>query len=145
MADAPRIELANWRVADVMSAPIRAVDAELDLASAARVMVDERIHALAVLGTAGTGEADERPIIGVLTDLDLVSALDGGDPRRPVREVAGPPAHSIPADATLDVAAHDMRVLGAHHLIVVAANSGRPVGVISTLDVAQTLGVAPPP
>jgi len=37
-----------------------------------------------------------------------------------------------------------MRTQGTHHLIVVAANSGRPVGVVSTLDVAQVLGVTPP-
>lgn len=137
-------DLANWRVADAMSSPIRAVEGSMDLASAAREMVAGRIHALAVLGAAGGGEGDEPPIVGVLTDLDLVAALDGGDPLRPVVEVAGPPAHSIPAGATLATAAHDMRTLGAHHLIVVANDSGRPVGVISTLDIAQALGDAPP-
>ena len=126
-----------------MSTPIRACAADVDLASAARLMVQERIHVLAVLGPQEEPGADP-PIVGVLSDLDLVGALGvPGGAARTAGEVAGPPAESIPADATLDVAANDMRTARTHHLIVVASNSGRPVGVVSTLDIAQVLTVEP--
>jgi CBS domain-containing protein len=121
-----------------MSEPIRACASDIDLLSAARLMVDERIHFVAVLGPQEDPGQDP-PMIGVLSDLDLVGALDAGGRARTVGEVAAPPAASIPADATLDVAARDMRAGRSHHLIVVAPNSGRPVGVVSTLDIAQAL------
>jgi CBS domain-containing protein len=142
VTEIPQGRLANWRVGDVMSAPIRACAADIDLVTAARLMVDERIHAIAVMGEA-TNPGEDPPIIGVLTDLDLVSALDAGHAEGTVGEVAGPPAHSIPSDASVSLAAHQMRELRAHHLIVVAPNSGRPVGVISTLDIAQVVTVRP--
>lgn len=142
MTELPQGRLANWRVSDVMSAPIRACAADIDLVTAARLMVDERIHAVAVMGTAPSAGEDP-PMIGVLSDLDLVSALDAGHAGGTVGEVAGPPAHSIPSDASLSLAAHQMREARAHHLIVVAPNSGRPVGVISTLDIAQVVTVRP--
>ena len=142
MTEPPRGSLANWRVSDVMSAPIRACAADIDLVTAARLMVDERIHAVAVMGDAPSPGEDPQ-IIGVLSDLDLVAALDAGRAEGTVGEVAGPPAHSIPSDASLSLAAHQMREVRAHHLIVVAPNSGRPVGVISTLDIAQVVTVRP--
>jgi CBS domain-containing protein len=142
VSELPAGALANWRVSDVMSAPIRACAADIDLVTAARLMVDERIHAVAVLGLA-PGPGEDPPMIGVLSDLDLVSALDAGNAGATVGEVAGPPAHSIPSDASLSLAAHQMREARAHHLIVVAPNSGRPVGVISTLDIAQVVSERP--
>ena len=142
MSETTHRELAHWRVEDVMSAPIRACADDIDLVTAARLMVDERIHFLAVLGAPPAGE-DEPAMVGVLSDLDLVAALEAGGPEQTVGEVAGPPAASIPSDATLDVAARDMRDGRARHLIVVAPNSGRPVGVVSTLDIAEAIAVDP--
>jgi CBS domain-containing protein len=40
------------------------------------------------------------------------------------------------------VAIHQMHEGRTHHLVVVAEGSGRPVGVLSTLDVAQALAAA---
>lgn len=140
MADTSQAGISNWRVSDVMSAPIRTCPADMDLATAAEMMVRERIHFLVVLeGDAG----DDEGFVGVLSDLDLVSALDRGTSTRPVGEVAGPHPNSVPADAPLRVAVHEMREAQAHHLLVVAPGSGRPVGVVSTLDIAQVLAVAP--
>jgi len=141
MADISHVGISNWRVRDVMSTPIQTCPADLDLASAAELMVRERIHFILVVGPPG--DDGESPMVGVLSALDLVSALDQGASTRPVGEVIGPLPQSVPADAPLRVAVHEMREERAHHLLVVAANSGRPVGVVSTLDIAQVLGVAP--
>lgn len=141
MAETSRAGISNWRVSDVMSSPLRTCPADMTLVDAAALMASERIHFLALVDPAHPDNDDE--ILGVLTDLDLVSALDHGPSSRQVSEVAGPPTDSIPADASLRVAVHEMRERRAHHLLVVAVNSGRPVGVVSTIDVAQALAVAP--
>lgn len=142
MSDRTHGDLAHWRVADAMSAPIRACAQDVDVVAAARLMVAARIHFLAVL-EADPAPGEEPAVVGVLSDLDLVAALEAGGGERAVGDVAGPPAASIPSDATLDVAARDMREAQVRHLVVVAPASGRPVGVISTLDIAQAAVVEP--
>lgn len=141
MAETSRVGISNWRVRDVMSTPVQTCRTDLDLASAAELMARERIHFLLVVGPEG--DDGEAPVVGVLSALDLVSALDRGASTRPVGEVVGPHPHSVPADAPLRVAVREMREERADHLLVVAAHSGRPVGVVSTLDIAQVLAVAP--
>jgi CBS domain-containing protein len=133
-----RQRIAGWRVRDVMSSPIRACSADMPLAAAADLMAAERIHCLAVVAPPA-GEGEEPRFLGVLSDLDLVAALDGATASDTVKEFAGAPLESVAADATLREAVHQMRESRAHHLVVVAEGSGRPVGVLSTLDVAQAL------
>ena len=135
-------QLANWRVADVMSAPIPACAGDLDVVTAARLMLDERIHAIAVMGDA-PHVGEDPPVIGVLSDLDLVAALEAGGALGTLAEIADEPVLSIPSDATLNIAARQMRDERTRHLIVVAPNSGRPVGVLSTLDIIQVVTVQP--
>jgi len=136
----PRQRLAGWRVGDVMSSPIRACASDLPLGDAAELMAADRIHCLAVV--AESPDDDEPRLLGVLSDLDLVVALDGPRAGGTVAEFAGAPLESVSAEAPLSVAVHQMRESRAHHLVVVAEGSGRPVGVISTLDVAQALAGA---
>lgn len=128
--------LERWRVADVMSTPIRACAPGLPLVEVARLMVGERIHCVAVVEDPdGEGER----FVGVLSDLDLVAAADGGSLDVPAGRAAGDPTISIRADASLATAVREMREARVHHLVVVAGESGRPVGVLSTLDVARAL------
>ena len=141
MADDGRQRLAGWRVRDVMSSPIRACAPDLPLAAAAELMARERIHCLAVVEEPGGGN-ENQAFLGVLSDLDLVAALDGAAAPGTVREVASAPLESVSADAPLSEAVHQMRERRVHHLVVVAEGSGRPVGVLSTLDVAQALATA---
>ncbi len=128
--------LDRWRVADVMSTPVRACAPDLPLVEVARLMVRERIHCVAVVEDPD-GEAER--FVGVLSDLDLVAAADGGSLDDRAGPAAGDPAVSIRADASLATAVREMREARVHHLVVVAGESGRPVGVLSTLDVARAL------
>ncbi|WP_217913959.1 CBS domain-containing protein [Miltoncostaea marina] len=140
MAGDPRQRLSGWRVGDVMSSPIRACAADMPLADAAELMAAERIHCLAVV--AHTPDDDEPRFVGVLSDLDLIAALDGPGAGGTVAEHASAPLESVAADAPLGTAVHQMREARTQHLVVVAEGSGRPVGVLSTLDVAQALAGA---
>ncbi len=137
VADNARQRIAGWRVRDVMSSPIRACAPDLSLVAAAELMAAERIHCLVVVDPPG--ESVDASVLGVLSDLDLVVALDGASALGTVREFAGAPLESVWADAPLSQAVHQMHEARAHHLVVVAEGSGRPVGLLSTLDVLQAL------
>ena len=134
----PREAIAAWRVLDLMTSPIRTCAPDLPVLEAAGLMAAERIHCLAVVEVPEDPAQDDR-FLGVLSDLDLVNALDGPA----AAELAGAPVESVAADAPLTEAVHQMHESRAQHLVVVARGSGRPVGMLSTLDVLRALTDAP--
>ena len=77
---------------------------------------------------------------GTLSDSTLVAALldsDGGEQR--LGEIADRDLSMISADEPLLAAAELMRERGIAHLLVRDPESGRPTGMLSTLDVAGIL------
>jgi CBS domain-containing protein len=77
---------------------------------------------------------------GILSDGALLSALlDGDGDERTLREVADRDLSTISANEPLTTAAELMRDRGIAHLVVRDAESGRPTGMLSTLDVAGIL------
>jgi CBS domain-containing protein len=106
------------------------------LRDVARMMVDHRIHCIALADRSSAGVPDW----GIVSDLDVVAAAAaGGIEGRTAGDLAASEAVVISDDATLDRAAQLMSEHHASHLVVVGAASGRPVGVLSTLDVAGLL------
>ncbi len=138
MSDDPRAVIAAWRVLDVMSAPIRMCPPDLPLEAAADLMATERIHCLAVVEVPEDPAEDDR-FIGLLSALDLVAALDAASPAASVAELAGEGLESVAADAPLGDAVRQMHEARVQHLVVVARGSGRPVGLLSTLDILRAL------
>ena len=134
----PREAITAWRVLDVMSTPIRICTPDLPVEEAAALMAGERIHCLAVVEVPEDPAEPDR-FLGVLSDLDLVRALDGPSAGGAVGELADAPVESVAADAPLREAVHQMHASRAQHLVVVARGSGRPVGMLSTLDVLRAL------
>lgn len=138
MSNDPQTVIAAWRVLDVMSAPIRICAPDLPLEDAAELMADERIHCLAVVDVPEDPAADDR-LIGLLSALDLVAALDASSPPASVAELVTTELESVTADAPLTEAVRQMRESRIPHLVVVAKGSGRPVGLLSTLDILRAL------
>jgi CBS domain-containing protein len=134
----PREAITGWRVLDVMSSPIRSCAPGLSVEDAAALMADEKIHCLAVVEMPEDPAEPER-FLGVLSDLDLVKALDGPAAAGAVAELADAPVESVAADAPLREAVHQMHESRAQHLVVVARGSGRAIGMLSTLDVLRAL------
>ena len=125
--------IAPLRVAEVMSWGVVSCPADASLETVAALMSAERIHCVVVM------EGDTS-LWGVVSDLDLVAAASvrplaaqraGGTAMRPAVTVA--PSES------LDVAARLMARAGVTHLVVVDPIERRPVGVLSTLDLAGAL------
>lgn len=120
-------------VEEVMHRGVITCTPETRLATVARMMAGHRIHAVVV-----RDEEDEQAH-GIVSDLDLVgSATDGAFERRTARELAATDALAVRADEPLERVVGLMREYATSHLVVVD-RSGRPVGVVSSLDVIEAL------
>ena len=129
--------LRAFRVRDAMHTGVITCTPDTPLEEVARLMAVHRVHAIVV------GE-DTAPW-GVVSDLDLVSMLAGSDESFTAAGAAATDALPIAPDDTLEHAAQLIREHAVAHVIVVDPESERPVGVVSTLDIAAVFaGIRPP-
>ena len=131
--------LVTTRVAEAMHPGTITCPPETPLADVARMMAAYSIHCVVVL--ADVDEADfEGRLWGVVSDLDLVEAAATADlEERTAGGTAASPLVTVPPDESLERAAQLMAENETAHLVVVDPASDRPVGVLSTLDVARVL------
>jgi CBS domain-containing protein len=121
-------------VADAMHRGVVTCGAETPLSKVAQMMVGHRIHCVVV-----SSRDEQSPgIWGVVSDLDLVSAVaHEQDEEAAAGKVAATPAVTVGIREPLPRAAQLMAEHAVTHLVVVSGE--QPVGVISTLDLAQVL------
>lgn len=117
------------RVEHVMSDGLIACDGSAPLAAVAAIMARERVHCVLV----ETGEGGW----SVLSDLDLVAA-SGGPADCIAADAAASEVVAVEPGESLERAAQLMTEHAISHLVVVP-RTGRPIGVVSTLDVAVAL------
>jgi CBS domain-containing protein len=133
-----RHSLAELRAIDAMHPGMISCPPETPLRTVARMMASYRVHAIVV-------HAHEVPLPGgdawgVVTDADLVrAALDNGVDVLTAKQVAATPAVIVFSSDPLERAMQLMAEHEVTHVIVVERHSGRPIGVLSTLDVARAL------
>lgn len=135
--------LEDATVAEAMHPGVLTCPPEAPLRDVARMMARFRIHAVVVL-TEET-EADEGVgVWGVVSDADLIraAAVDDVDGRS-AGGTAGTPVVTVYPHEPLQRAAELMNQQAVTHLVVVAPGSERPIGVISTLDVARAISAEP--
>ena len=127
--------LAHATVADVMHAGVITCGPETELRDVARLMATHHVHCVVVLGIERTW-AGERLTWGMLTDRDLVAAVK--DPRRSADagQVAATELVLVEPNEPLMTAVELMVHHGLSHLLVVDVATGRPAGIVSSLDVA---------
>jgi CBS domain-containing protein len=118
-------------VGDAMRQEVISCPPETPLRSVAQTMAQEHIHCVIV------GD-DER--WGAVTDIDLLRLADADLATTTAGEVAARDLPSVSADERLDRAGQLMVEHEVSHLLVVDPRSARPIGVLSTLDVAGILG-----
>lgn len=132
--------LSQILVAEAMHPGVLTCPVETPLRDVARMMATYRIHSVVVFG-GGEEEADlEGRLWGVVSDLDLVeaAAVDELEDRTAGTTAVTPVVMVGPKDTLLQAAVL-MREHEIAHLVVVDPQSARPVGVLSTLDVARML------
>jgi len=123
-------------VADAMHPGVIYCPPDATLRTAAAIMATNHVHA--VLVTAG-GEAP----VGMLSERRLVEAAGPDADELAVATLADDP-DTIFAGDPLRLATAAMTEREVNHLLVVDAG-GRPLGMLSALDVARVLASAPRP
>jgi CBS domain-containing protein len=113
------------------------------LRQAARQMSRFRVHALVVCDEQ---EPEAGGVLGVVTLADVVAAIDRGDlDRTSAGAGTGTLLVTVRPEEPLRRAAHLMRSAGVSHAVVVDGPGRKPVGVLSTLDLARALAAEPEP
>ena len=122
------------RVGDAMHEGVLSCSADTPLSAVAELMAARGVHCIVVTG------ADDLAVWGVISDLDLVAAAGVRDlEAQSAGASAATPALTIHAGDTLQRATQIMTEHAVAHLLVVDDESGKPVGVLSTLDMARVL------
>ncbi len=131
--------LEELRAIDAMHPGMISCPPETPLRTVARMMATYRVHAI-IVHALGEDELPGGNRWGVVTDADLVrTALDRGLDEVTAEQVAATPALVVGTAEPLERAVQLMVEHEVSHLIVVERHSARPIGVISTLDVARAL------
>jgi crotonyl-CoA carboxylase/reductase len=130
-------------VGDVMSRGLISCPPETPLRVVARMMATCGVHAIFVFEYAAE---DETPHLwAVVSDLDLVAATRLDLDTLTAGATAVTPLVTVAADSSIGEAGSLMAQYGIAHLAVTEPGSRRPIGVISTLDIARAIaaGVGP--
>lgn len=126
-------------VRDAMHEGVISCTPETTLRSVARMLATYRVHAVVVFPRheSDTGHVSSW---GVISDLDLARAAAERDlDTTTAGEIAGSAVRCVQPDEMLANAVLTMTANRITHVIVVDRTTGRPVGVLSALDVARAL------
>ena len=124
-------------VADAMSPTVVHCTPDTPLRGVARLMETHSIHAVYVFDY-GVEDDEAMRLWGLVTDLDLVAAWPVIE-NRTAGDSAVTPLVTVSCDDALGRAAQLMAETASTHLAVLDPVSRRPVGVLSTLDVARVI------
>jgi CBS domain-containing protein len=125
-------------VGDAMSRGVISCAPDTPLRVVAEMMARFGVHAIFVFEDAD--RCDEAPRLwAVVSDLDLVAAAELDLDTLTADASAVTPLVSVPADSRIGEAGSMMAQYGIAHLAVTEPGTQRPIGVISTLDIARAL------
>ncbi|MGZ4269699.1 MAG: CBS domain-containing protein [Solirubrobacteraceae bacterium] len=131
----PSFESAT--VADAMRAGVMGCPPDVPATMVARMMATHHIHAVVVEGIHSDAVRGEQLAWGIVSDIDLVRAGRTGLDTLSAGDLAGHEPITVEASLPITEAARLMDENGTSHLVV--SDGRRPVGVISTLDIAGVL------
>ena len=131
----PSLEHAT--VSDAMHPGILSCDPDASLGEVARMMASHHVHSVAVIGVSH--QEPECGVWGIISDLDLIHAGIGNGSDTNARDLAMQPVIAVEPNASLRDAGETMLQHRVSHLVVTESGSGRPVGILSTLDIAGVL------
>ena len=129
--------LARIPVREAMQLGLFSCSPEDPIDAVARTMAEQAIHCVVVAGIARRDHGGEHLGWGIVSDLDLMAALDPDTGAATAGEIAGSEIVTVSPRDPLALAARLMATHQTAHLVVVSPETGRPVGMLSTLDVAR--------
>src|SRR5262245_17207246 len=125
-------------VRDLMTEGMISCSPETPLREVARLMAVHKVHGIFVF-EEDRDDVEASRLWGLVSDLDVVAASRGDIDRRTAGDSAVTPLVTVASNATLARAAQLMTESEASHLAVLDPTTHRPVGVLSTLDIARAL------
>jgi CBS domain-containing protein len=135
----PADVLGRTRVRDAMQLGLFNCEPDDDVAAIAGTMAEHSIHSVVVAGIVRRDHAGDRLAWGIVSDLDMVRAMRPGAEEATAAEVAGTEIVTVSPLESLEQAVQLMDEHETAHLVVVSPDTGRPVGMLSTLDVARAV------
>lgn len=129
--------LQSLRVADVMARRVVLVEVDLPLFKAAATFREHRINAAPVVDAAGL-------CVGMLSATDLLRHMAEPRATEPIpraRDYMTSAVQSVAPEMPILLAARIMCVQHVHRLVVLD-QLGKPIGVISSMDIIAALGNA---
>ncbi len=126
-------------VSDAMHPGILSCDPDASLPEVARLMASHRVHCLAVMAIRHEHEHEgDKLVWGIISDVDLLrEGIGGGDAT--ASELAEQPIISVEPAMSLRAAGELMLDHDASHVVVIDPVVQRPIGILSTLDIAGAL------
>lgn len=128
----------NATVSDAMHPGIIACDPEATRTEVAKLMAGHQVHCVVVLSPAHD-KPTESLAWGIISDLDVLKAGMSDERKQTARELAAQPVITVKPPMPLREAAELMVAYGVSHLVVVDPERQRPVGILSSLDIAVAL------
>jgi CBS domain-containing protein len=133
--------LAGLRVVDAMHPGLITCRPGDPLRTVARLMATYRVHAVFVTAHRDGEEGDRW---GVVSDVAVLrAAREGSIDELTAGAIVETPVLSVSSSNELDAVADLMVERGLSHVVVVERHTKRPLGVLSTLDVARALAGFP--
>lgn len=130
MSTTPLISLGHVRAGDAMHGGIITADPNAPLRTVAAQMASYHVHAVVV------ADSNNQSDWALVTALDIAGAAASGN-EATAGEVAATEIVTVSSDERLDHAAQLMAEHELSHLVVVDRATGRPVGILSALDIAS--------
>lgn len=130
---APRLTISS-PVSEAMRRDLVTCLPQTEMRAVARLMAENRIHAVVVVDL---DEGEERSW-GIVSDADVVGAVGEDPDETTAARIAATQLLEVRPDETIERAAQLMAEHSASHVVVVDGED-RPVGILSTLDVAGVL------
>ncbi|MGZ5330185.1 MAG: CBS domain-containing protein [Solirubrobacterales bacterium] len=124
-------------VGDVMRMGVMSAPPDAPLRSVAATMADFGVHSVVV--TDLEQKSGEDRAWGIVTDADLMEATPRDLDGLTARDCAATELVSVTYGETLQHAAQLMAEHDITHLLVVDPETGRPIGMISSLDIAAVI------
>ena len=138
-------DFTDLEVDEVMHSGVIDCPPQTSLHELASMMAENSVHCIVVDGLARGPRNVEQLVWGVITDVELMRAASTGDLDQEVGKLAATEIITINPHDHIQRAAQLMGEHECSHLIVVDPDSGRPLGVISSLDIAKGLAWGPRP
>ncbi len=129
-------------VSEVMHAGVINCPPQTPLREIAGLMAEHSAHCVVLDGLAHSRNGTERLVWGLVSDVDLMRAAGSGRLDSESAEIATGKILTIDLEEDIEHAAQIMGENGCSHLIVLA-DTGQPVGVISSLDGARGIAWGP--